>query len=69
MTIYSPMPVEVIFQNQDQLDYKLVNQVFDGVPVQVMVTSDGIARIERILSTDPQDYLKVALQPGQVILY
>lgn len=69
MTIYSPIPVEVIFQNQDQCDYKIVNQVIDGVPVQIMVTGNGSARIERILSTDPQDYLKGTLQPGQEILY
>lgn len=69
MTIYSPIPEELIFQNQGKSDYKLVNQILDGVNVQIIVSSDGIARIERILSTDPQDYLKETLQPGQVIYY
>lgn len=69
MIIYSPLPEEVIFQNQNQDEYKLINQVWNGIPVQIMVTKDGTARIERILSTDPQDYLNADLQPGQVLEY
>lgn len=69
MIIYSPVPAEMIWQNQLQADYKLVDQVISGVPVQVMVCKDGTARVERILSTDPQDYLKTELQPGQLISF
>jgi len=69
LIIYSPVPAELIWQNQLQADYKLVDQVIGGIPVQVMVCKDGTARVERILSTNPQDYLKAELQPGQLIAF
>lgn len=67
--LYTPMPLEIVFQNLGQDDIKMVNQIKNGVPIQIMVSKDGTARIERILSTNPQDYLNAELQPGQVITY
>lgn len=64
MTIYSPIPPEVIWSEDGSREYKLEEYVLEGVPVQVMVISGTKARLERILSTDPLHYLNPGLQPG-----
>lgn len=66
MILYTPLPPELIWAGENS-SFKSLNQVIDGVTVQVMVTPDGISRIERIISTDPLDYLKLSCQPGQII--
>lgn len=68
MIIYSPVPAEVIWQNMDEPQYKLIDHVINGVPVQIRLINRTEARVERILSTDPQDYLYATCQPGQSIL-
>lgn len=57
------MPPEILWYDEKE-NFQLEEDIIDGVPVQVMVMSDKNVRIERILSTNPQDYLKMNCQPG-----
>ncbi|QNU65295.1 YlzJ-like family protein [Ruminiclostridium herbifermentans] len=41
----------------------------DGVMVQVSRTNNSELRIERILSTNPKDFLNPKLQPGSTVQY
>lgn len=66
MILYTTMPPEAIWAMENS-SFKLLNQIIDGVPVQVMVTPDGESKIERIFSTNPYDYLKLSCQPGQIV--
>lgn len=68
MIIYSPIPAELIWQDMDEPQFKLVEHVLNGIPVQVRLIGTKEARVERILSTDPQDYLLASCQPGQNII-
>ncbi len=48
---------------------ELVESAIEGVPVQIRVVNGKSASVERILSTNPQDYLTGSCQPGQVLEY
>ncbi|PKM89976.1 MAG: hypothetical protein CVU87_03580 [Firmicutes bacterium HGW-Firmicutes-12] len=69
MVIYTPIPPEIIWQDTNETDFKIIEEKINGIAVNILVTSDSTARIERILSTDPQDYLKALYQPGLNIEY
>lgn len=64
--MHTIMPMDVIFSQQD------INPGFQelshaGVNLLVQQMPNGQKRIERILSSNPMDYLKQNLQPGILI--
>jgi len=67
-TIYDP---NVIFNNhsygdnQANASYSEMN--VDGIMVQVSQTNNTDFRVERIISTNPADYLNPRFQPGSII--
>jgi hypothetical protein len=68
--LYSPIPEEVIFQDVVWAAVKPKKLVqYQGVNVEVEVSESGEVKIERIISTNPEDYLIAALQPGCKIKY
>ena len=69
MIIYSPIPPELIWHNAEQERFEVAEEVINGVPVQIMVTGDKQARIERVLSTDPRHFLDASYQPGRQVEY
>lgn len=69
MIIYSPLPPELIWQEAGDTNYRIVEDSVDGVRMQIMLLGDNRARVERILSTDPRDFLHASNQPGTIIEY
>ncbi|PYG87551.1 YlzJ-like protein [Ruminiclostridium sufflavum DSM 19573] len=70
MIIYSIYDKEVVFGNQgygEHTNISYSNMDIGGVSVQVSKTNNADLRIERILSTNPRDYLNPKLQPGCLI--
>ena len=73
MIHYSIYDTSVIFGNQGfglssneaNTNYSDIN--IEGVMVQVSRSNNSELRIERILSTNPKDYLNPKLQPGALI--
>lgn len=59
------MPLEAIFPKDYAVIYEDIE--FLGVKMSVEKISADEYRIVRILSTNPEDYLKNEIQPGQVI--
>lgn len=64
--IYSVMPREVIFPPQD-MAIALKEMPVNGVSVLVEQLPNGRNRIERIISSNPMDFLNPGLQPGVII--
>jgi hypothetical protein len=62
MILYTPLSWEDIFP-AEPVPAPLAGYV-NGRLCLVRVGPDGTPRIERLLSTDPQDYLDPALQPA-----
>jgi len=65
--IYSIIPNEVIFSvlKSDE-SFKLEEVEYRGCLLQIAVDRDKGASIQRIISTDPRDYLNQELQPGTI---
>jgi hypothetical protein len=69
MTIYSIMPMEVIFAGMDQQTYNFVEVTVGGILMQVEIVGVNQAKIVRLLSCRPEDYLNPAYTPGTMIFY
>lgn len=68
MILYTIMPMEIIFQNQeDNRGNTSVTMDYKGVKVEAVMTSNNQYIINRILSTSPKVFLNPELQPGTVI--
>ncbi len=67
--IWSIIPNEFIFRELDDKPPQVEKQTLhiQGVTMIVEVTGFGEARIERLLSPYPRDYLKPEWMPGQMI--
>lgn len=65
MVLYTPVPLEEILKNpaeKKQGDYLQIP--FARGTIEVELTSPSTAKIVRLLSSDINDYLHPALQPG-----
>lgn len=63
MIHYSVMPLELVFEEQEhQPKYREAH--VNGVHMLIEWTGPSEARIVRLLSPDPQDYLNPRFQPG-----
>jgi hypothetical protein len=69
MIIYSVMPMELIFQNENESDYEQVELQMGSVTMLVQPTGMNEARIVRLISPNPQDYLNPTYAPGQKIFF
>ncbi|PLT31603.1 YlzJ-like family protein [Peribacillus deserti] len=69
MIIYTPMPHELIFENEAKEQLPVMEIDYMGIPVQVQLQSAFSCRVERIISTNPDDYLDPRIQPGAVLHY
>lgn len=70
MIIYSVMPMEAIMRNMENTDYHYSETEVDGVKMLVEHTPPSTeAKIVRLLSPNPQDYLNPSYSPGQTIYF
>lgn len=68
MILWTVMPIEAIFQNNDTTtSYEQIE--YAGVKMEVEKVSNNQSRIVRLLSTDPQDYLRDEIRPGTILTY
>lgn len=69
MTIHSIMPMEVIFAGMEQQTYDYRNLIVEGVSMQVEIVGVNQAKIIRLHSCRPDDFLNPAYAPGTIIFY
>lgn len=65
--IYSAIPTEVILEGWGQYEQQLQELNYNGVTMQVELLAPNQAKVVRLISPNPQDYLNPAYTPGQVI--
>lgn len=63
--IWTVMPLEVALQGLEPDLPASVEAVIEGRLMQVLPTGDGMAVVQRLLSSDPRDYLEPRWQPGE----
>lgn len=68
MLLYTPIPIDLILQNDMGDDAFIFQEVeYNGIKMQVQSLQNNKFKIIRLLSTDPQDYMRVDIQPGEII--
>lgn len=68
MVLWTVVPLEMVFPTEvSNAKYEQIQHL--GVQMEVEKISDNQCRIVRILSTNPQDYLRSEIQPGTVLTY
>ncbi|MDN5347734.1 MAG: hypothetical protein PWP65_1298 [Clostridia bacterium] len=67
MLIYTPLPLELVWENADRF-YPAYQEISLGrLRLQVEPLGFGKCKVIRIFSTDPADYLQGAYQPGNIL--
>jgi hypothetical protein len=69
VTIHSIIPDEVIFHNAEDSDYRFTDVAVDGIPMQVQFFGEAVAKIIRLYSANPNDYLNPKYAPGTVVRF
>ena len=67
MTLYTIVPDEIIFPHQHDKIAQMIEMKVNGVHVMVEHEGGSSFRIDRIVSTNPEDYMKANVQPGEVV--
>lgn len=62
--LWTVVPEQLIFDEDDNFSVAEMN--VGNVTVVVQVGADGSKRVQRLLSTNPRDYLRPEWQPGIV---
>lgn len=66
MLLYTPIPVEQVLEGIDKKrDYKEID--IDGVKLLVEPLGLDKAKIIRIVSSNPKDYLNPKISPGNIL--
>lgn len=69
MTLYTPMPLELVLQSSDEESEEMLDVWCGDVRMQVVPTAPGIGRIVRLLECALDDYLNPAFTPGSYVRY
>lgn len=65
--LWTIVPIEKVFADLQKVDQPLREVSRDGITMLVREGNQGMGTIERIISPNPQDYLKPQWQPGVVV--
>lgn len=68
MILYTPLPLEQVFQGIEELQAPQEITLGD-VKMQVEMLSHSQARIVRLISPRPEDYLNASYAPGTIIQF
>ncbi|MFY0542726.1 YlzJ-like family protein [Brevibacillus sp. H7] len=70
MIIYSIVPMELIFQNHEQMEKQEIRELsFGEMTMLIEPTGAYEGKIIRLISPNPQDYLNPRYAPGQKIMF
>ena len=67
MVLYTIIPIENVMDDETAESYNMLEIARGSVKMLVTQTRPGEGRIERIVSSNPYDYLSTGLQPGSSI--
>jgi len=68
MILYTTMPEELIFQENNDAYIKQMTIEVNGLTLVVERISSDQCRIVQLLSTNPNDFLNNAFAPGSVLM-
>lgn len=65
--LWTAMPVDLVIAGLEPEAPAAMEMMVEGRLLQVLPGQSGTGTVQRLLSTDPQDYLDPRWQPGTVI--
>ncbi|RAP76203.1 YlzJ-like family protein [Paenibacillus montanisoli] len=69
MTIYSTMPLELVYDGMNNQPGPYVSVTVGEVQLQIEAVSPGIGRIVRLLDGPLDAYLRPELSPGTLVAF
>ncbi|HEY3423166.1 MAG TPA: YlzJ-like family protein [Negativicutes bacterium] len=69
MILWTVMPLEAVMGNVDNAAPPYEEMQYAGMKIVIEKIDSAQCRIVRLMTTDPQDYLRPELQPGTVLTY
>jgi hypothetical protein len=69
MILYSIIPTEEIFQGMEDFNPQYEEIEMGGLSMQVERVSNNQAKLVRLYSTNPQDFLNPLFSPGTLLTY
>ena len=69
MIIYTPLPIETVLNETDHKVPEYVELEYQGKMVIVEPIDNYQAKIVRLLSSNPNDYLHPNYMPGKIIFF
>ncbi|MBC8080592.1 MAG: YlzJ-like family protein [Gorillibacterium sp.] len=69
MTLHSILPHELVMSGFEEAIYNYEDVTIDGLSMQVEFVDNTKARIIRLYSGNPNDYLNPLYTPGSIIHY
>jgi len=67
MTHYTVMPLDIVMDGIDKLESNQMEIVVGGIMMQVEPLNATQAKIVRIISCNPQDFMNPQLSPGRIV--
>lgn len=65
MILYTPMQLELVLEGLEEMKHPEVREVtVDGVQLLIEDIGGGLGKVQKVLSTRPEDYLKREFTPG-----
>lgn len=69
MIVYTIFPLELVFEGYEDFKPEYEEIERDGCRLLVEALSFNQGKIVRLISSNPQDYLNPAYQPGEIIKF
>ncbi|KIL41395.1 hypothetical protein SD70_07005 [Gordoniibacillus kamchatkensis] len=69
MILYTPMPLERVFEGIEELEANTFTATVGGVEMELQPAGERQARIVRLLSPNPQHYLRPEHAPGSLVQF
>lgn len=69
MTLYTPLPLEIVLEQQEMPKERKRIITMNNVNLEVEDLPNGQVKIQRVLSSNPQDFLRIEMQPGVILKY
>jgi hypothetical protein len=67
VTLYTIVPLEVVMNGWEEVDFQCIDIQLNGVSLEVQPFNATQATIVRMRSGNPQDYLNPNYSPGRIV--
>ncbi len=67
MIYWTPLELDQVFNGWDQLTNTSLVIQHEGRLLEIEPLGNGVGKITRLISSDPNDYLQLKFSPGELI--